>query len=134
MYGKLLHVEDDPGMTQFVGEVLAHAEFTVEAVASGLDALKRIQAEPEAYELMILDLVLPWMNGLEVLAALRQAPATRALPVLVTTGTVITPNQFAGDPHVAVLSKPFDADQLRVAVETVLVKERAGYSARSHPH
>jgi len=119
--GKLLHVEDDQDLRRFVGEALGAEGFCVEAASNGLEALKLLQQHPAAYALVILDLVLPWMNGLEVLAAVREHPATRLLPVLVTTGSMVTPGEFGGDPHVSVLRKPFDTQQLRVAVEQMLL-------------
>jgi len=116
----ILHVEDDEALRGFVTRALEDAGFTVEGAANGLDALKMLRHAPEKYDLMILDLVLPWLNGLELLATLRGDPATRDLPVLVTTGTIVTPNQFAGDPHVSLLRKPFDERQLLVGTELLL--------------
>ena len=106
-------------MRGFVTRVLEHAGIQVHALSNGLDALKRLKDEPDA-DLLILDLVLPWLNGLEVLANLRSEEATRSLPVLVTTGTFVTARQFEGDARVSVLHKPFDERQLIVAVESML--------------
>jgi CheY-like chemotaxis protein len=113
-------VEDDPGMREFVNRVLTEAGFDVTTVANGVDALKMLRSRPRVYDLVVLDLILPWVNGLEVLASIRAETALRHLPVLVTTGTVITPNQFAGDALVSVLRKPFDDQQLIGAVGTTL--------------
>jgi len=120
IHGTLLHVEDDPGVSQFVQKALR--SFTIESAPNGLAAMKALEVEPERFRLVILDLVLPVMNGLEVFAALRQRPETAAMPVLVTTGSFVTPNEFAGDALVTVLRKPFHVDQLRVAIDQLLLR------------
>jgi DNA-binding response OmpR family regulator len=120
IHGTLLHVEDDPGVAQFVRKALR--SFTIESAPNGLEAMKALETEPNRFRLVILDLVLPVMNGLEVLAALRQRPETVTLPVLITTGSFVTPNEFAGDALVTVLRKPFHVDQLRVAIDQLLLR------------
>jgi DNA-binding response OmpR family regulator len=120
IHGTVLHVEDDPGVSQFVRKALR--SFTIESAPNGLEAMKALEAEPNRFRLVILDLVLPVMNGLEVFAALRRRPETAALPVLVTTGSFVTPNEFAGDALVTVLKKPFHVDQLRVAIDQLLLR------------
>ena len=127
--GTLLHVEDDEPMRRFVGLALAHAGYAVESVANGVDAIKTLHFAPRGFDLVVLDLVLPYVNGLDVLAAIRSVPATRPLPVLVTTGTFITTNQFAGDRLVSVLRKPFDDVQLVAAVGMTLHAARFGGAA-----
>ena len=117
---RLLHVEDDDSLRTFVGHVLQQAGFTVESVSNGLEALKTLAHQTAAHDLVILDLVLPWVNGIDVLAKLRSDPATRKMPVLITTGTMVSPKQFAGDRRVSVLKKPFDEQQILVAVESLL--------------
>ena len=120
IHGTVLHVEDDPGVSQFVQKALR--TFTIESAPNGLVALKALQTGSDRFRLVILDLVLPVMNGLEVYAALRQRPETATLPVLVTTGSFVTPNEFAGDALVTVLRKPFHVDQLRNAVDQLLLR------------
>jgi two-component system OmpR family response regulator len=119
--GKLLHVEDDAQMRTFVALALEGAGYTVETCGDGLEALEVLQRAPQDHELIVLDLVLPWLNGLEVLAAIRAEPALRTRPILVTTGTMVSPNEFGGDPHLSVLAKPFTEQQLLVAVESLLL-------------
>ena len=120
IHGTLLHVEDDPGVSQFVRKALR--SFTIESAPNGVAAMTALETEPDRFRLVILDLVLPVMNGLEVFAALRQRAETATLPVLVTTGSFVTPNEFAGDALVTVLRKPFHVDQLRVAIDQLLLR------------
>src|SRR3954464_11188992 len=116
---KVLVVEDDDALRGFVATSLELSGLEVAALSNGLDALTYLNQKPGP-DLLVLDLVLPWVNGLEVLDNLRKDAALRALPVLVTTGTFITAQQFAGDPYISVLRKPFDERQLLVAVESML--------------
>ena len=116
--GVVLHVEDDAQFRRFVGSVLEQSGFALEAVETGIEALKRMRER--TYDLVILDLVLPTVNGIEVFFSMRARAETRDTPILVTTGTFVTANLFARDRHVSVLQKPFDDRQLVAAVETLL--------------
>ena len=120
-----LHVEDDPAFRAFVSEALKHRDRRVESCASAVEALERLRNAPAAYGLVILDLVLPYLNGLEFLDLLRREPKTALLPVLITTGTFVPPTHFVGDPRVAILRKPFDDAALQVAIETLLGRAKA---------
>jgi two-component system chemotaxis response regulator CheY len=118
--GKLLHVEDDPAFRQFVADALALVGSRVDTCETAIDALTRLRTDPEGYVLVILDLVLPHMNGLEFLTLLRADPDTAGLPVLITSGTFVHELQFARDGHVGILRKPFDHTQIVLAVESLL--------------
>jgi len=117
---RLLHVEDDEALRRFVEAALEQAGYIVDGVPNGLEALEALRRDPDAHRLVILDLVLPGLNGLELLATLRANPTTRDLPVLVTTGTFITANEFGRDPKVSVLRKPFDDQRIVAAVDSML--------------
>lgn len=118
---RVLVVEDDEQLRDFMRLAFEDAGSVVRAVASGTEALEALSAEGETYDLVVLDLVLPRVNGLQVLAAVRQAPATRCLPVLITTGTLVFPQQFSGDEPIALLRKPFDQDGLIRAADTLML-------------
>jgi CheY-like chemotaxis protein len=118
--GKLLHVEDDPAFRQFVADALSLTPLEVEPCGTGAEALERLAQHPDAYDLVILDLVLPYVNGLQVLSAIRQNRPTKWLPVLVTTGTVVFDKPFEHDHPIALLRKPFDHEQLVMAIEMLL--------------
>lgn len=77
-------------MGRVANAALTGVGFSVRMVTNGIQALRVLMAEPRAFDLVVLDLVLPWINGLDVLAAIRADASTRHLPVLVTTGTFVT--------------------------------------------
>ena len=81
---RILFVDDDPIMREFATVHLATDKAGVDIAEDGLEALKAVaQAD---YDLMLLDLEMPRMDGFEVLAALRADERTRHLPIVVVTG------------------------------------------------
>lgn len=84
-------VEDNPDLRELLRSVLSDAGWQVREAGNGQLALERIAADPPT--LVILDLMLPLVDGFEVLRSLRQSPDTRLrdLPVLVLTAKALTP-------------------------------------------
>ncbi len=103
----VLVVEDDRDQAAICAAILQHHGYRVLCARNGAEALVlACEARPQV---VLLDLRLPDMHGTEVFAALRQNPATAAIPVLVMTADVISlppllapPMGFAG-----YLAKPF---------------------------
>ena len=105
-------------MQRMLEIALTDAGFVVNAVVTGLDVLKELTQS--SYDLLILDLVLPWINGLEVLARVRADSATSHLPVIVITGTTLAATEFDHYRAVTFLRKPFPPESLVGAVNTAL--------------
>jgi two-component system alkaline phosphatase synthesis response regulator PhoP len=80
---RVLVVEDDPDIVELVSHYLAAEGFTLESSSDGREALARL--ETGTYQLLVLDLQLPGMDGLTLLSELRRRPATRGLPVVMLT-------------------------------------------------
>ena len=68
----MLVVEDDPDIAQLVAHYLEKAGFTTEIASSGRDALASIAAQPP--DLLVLDLMLPQVDGLEICRVVRGNP------------------------------------------------------------
>ena len=81
---RILVVDDDRSLAHLVEEVLKFHGYTVRTAFDGLDALEKVQQEVP--DLIILDLIMPKMNGYEVCRALQASPATAGIPVLMLTG------------------------------------------------
>jgi signal transduction histidine kinase len=81
---RILLVEDEALIRTPMASALESAGFAVVGVATGADALAVMEAE--AFDLLILDVVLPDMEGWEILRRVREAEEVRTLPVLVVTG------------------------------------------------
>ena len=80
----ILLVEDDKQTREFYREVIRGAGYEVAAVDDGLAALRRIDIETP--DVIVLDLVLPRLGGVDVFQELRSNPATRRIPVIAVTG------------------------------------------------
>ena len=80
----LLIVDDQPGNLAMLGDLLQEAGYRVKAANSGVLALRYAASDPQP-ELILLDVMMPEMNGYEVLNRLRADPATRDIPVIFLT-------------------------------------------------
>ena len=79
---RLLVVEDDPDISMLLAHSLGRAGFAVETLSSGAEVLA--EARRRTPDLILLDLMLPGLDGLEVCRALRADPATAAMPVILS--------------------------------------------------
>jgi CheY-like chemotaxis protein len=80
----ILIVEDDADMANLALRWLERAGHTVARTSDGAAGLNRLQADPLP-DLVLLDVMMPKMDGFELLKRLRAAPRTRALPVIMVT-------------------------------------------------
>lgn len=81
---RILFVDDDPIMREFAQVHLASEKASVTTGADGLEAMEAVAAE--TFDIMLLDLEMPHMDGFDVLARLRADERTRRMPVIVVTG------------------------------------------------
>jgi PAS domain S-box-containing protein len=82
---KLLIVDDEPFSREILGVLLENAGYAVEAAASGKEALERLFATPEDWDTILLDRTMPGMDGMEVLARLKDHEILRHVPVIMQT-------------------------------------------------
>ena len=80
---RILIVEDEPNIVESLSFILRRAGFEVDTVTDGAEALDRVRRQ--AFEVLVLDIMLPGMNGLDVLKAIRSDQALSSLPVVVLT-------------------------------------------------
>jgi two-component system, OmpR family, alkaline phosphatase synthesis response regulator PhoP len=120
MPARILVVEDDPDIADLVVRYLAKAGFVSERVASGREALTAIAARPP--DLLVLDLMLPHLDGLEVCRLVRGNQATSALPIIMLTARAEESERIVGlevgaDDY---LAKPFSPNELVARVRALL--------------
>jgi DNA-binding response OmpR family regulator len=120
MRRKILVVEDDPDQLEVIRLSLKAAGFAIGTAANGTDAL--VKTRSILPDLIILDLMLPGLNGFDVCESLRRDPATASVPIIMLTGLSSQFGRFAGLESGAndFLLKPFDPDQLVSKVEKLL--------------
>ena len=115
---RLLLVEDDPALGEGVRTGLRQEGYTIDWLQDGASALHALSHE--SFDLCVLDLGLPRMDGLEVLRRLRRAD--NPLPVLVLTARDATADRIAGLDAGAddYLVKPFDVAELKARLRALL--------------
>ena len=121
----ILVVDDDPEAAQLLELVLRSGGYRVSKAGSGKDALSQLQASLQTdapVQLMVLDLMLPEMDGEEVLRRMRSQPRLARLPVIIVTGAYSPKQEITGLEAGAddVLAKPFSTPQLLARVRTLL--------------
>jgi DNA-binding response OmpR family regulator len=89
---KVLVVDDDPNILDLLQQVFAETEFTFASAADGTAAVEAIQTNKP--DILLLDLVMPKMDGFEVIEHLRSQPETRSLPVIVISAKDLSPEEI----------------------------------------
>ena len=123
MSSKLLIVDDDPTLVRFLSEFMTTEGFAVVTAPNGAEALR--QAYREHPDLVILDVMMPGMDGWEVCARLREMSN---LPIILVTGKSTEADKLRGfrlgvDDYMV---KPFSFAELSARVQAVLSRARAG--------
>ena len=126
---KILVVEDDPDIADLIRHYLEKAGHTVERLASGGAVMPRLRAGLP--DLVVLDLMLPELDGVMVCQAMRSDPRTAAVPIIMVTARADEADRIAGlelgaDDYV---TKPFSPKELAARVSALLRRlQRSGTS------
>ena len=120
----VLVVEDEPDIRNLIVHHLTRDGFRCRAVASGAEALQRVRAAIP--DLVVLDLMLPGMDGLDVCRRLRSDPASAGVPIIMLTAKADEVDRILGlemgaDDYVV---KPFSPKELVARVRAVLRRAR----------
>ncbi len=86
--GRILVIDDDPRAVEFMGKFLSHAGFNVSKAYSGKEGVAI--AERHHPDLILLDLMMPDMNGFQVAQTLGTSPETQSIPILAVTAKIVT--------------------------------------------
>jgi DNA-binding response OmpR family regulator len=114
----VLLIEDDPLFGALVEEVLGHEGYAVVWRTTGPEGLNA--ASTEAPDVVMLDLMLPEVDGWTVLRELKRNPATRKTPVIMASAVVDRSTDIERALADAVLRKPFGIEELLSTVRRVL--------------
>lgn len=117
---KILVVDDNLDSVLIMRSMLEARGFTVNVAQSGAEALS--QAELDVPDLILLDVMMPHMSGLEVLERLKANHATSKVPVIMVTAKMQDEDVMTGYQHGAdyYITKPFTARQLLHGIGLVL--------------
>ncbi len=112
----VLVVDDDPDILDAICDILEVEHYRVARARNGLEALARIDAERPS--VILLDLMMPVMDGVAFARALRQRPADAEVPILVISADG-NPQRAAAVGAQGYLAKPFDIDVLLASVASL---------------
>ena len=120
MRKKILIVDDDPDQREMIRSSLKEAGFEISTATNGVEGLEK--ARSGSPDLIILDVMMPKMDGFAVCVTLREDDTTASIPILMLTGLCSYISQLTGLESGATdyLVKPFDPEQLVSKVEALL--------------
>jgi two-component system phosphate regulon response regulator PhoB len=121
----ILIVEDEEEIQELIAYNLSREGFRTSIAGSGEDALKKVRSE--RIDVVILDLMLPGMDGLDVCKALKKEEKTASIPVLMLTAKgeesdIVTGLELGADDYIV---KPFSPKVLVARIKTVLRRKSA---------
>lgn len=128
---RILVVEDEADLADLVAYNLRRAGYEVDVARDGQSALRQATDQPP--DLMLLDIMLPQISGLQVARQLRTHPRTASLPIVMVTAKAeevdqISGLQVGGDDYI---TKPFSMPVLLARVEAVLRRAKAGATEKA---
>lgn len=125
---RVLIVDDEPINVEILLEYLDDAGYDLDSVSDGEQAWERLQAEPDRYDVLILDRMMPRMTGMEVLARVKSHPLLQSMPVIMQTALSAQNEILEGIRGGAYyyLTKPFD-QELLLSVLGTAVGDRLRY-------
>ena len=120
---QILCIEDEPEMIDLIRLILERRGFNVQGAAGGKEGIKKVrELRPD---LVLLDLMMPDLDGWEVYQQMKADEATRDIPVIVVTAKAQSIDKVLGL-HIAkvddYIAKPFSPQELLASVEKVFSK------------
>lgn len=120
----ILIVEDNPVNQKLIAFLLARAGYTYEVAENGADALRRL--DQSQFKLVLMDMMMPVMNGYDATKAIRANPKLKNLPVI-----ALTANAMKGEDEKCravgcsdYLAKPYSKDQILNAISVLIKKSQ----------
>ena len=122
-FAKILIVDDNP---KYLSEALPMYGYTVQVVTNGIDALKVLENDSGNIDLILLDVMMPQMDGWDTLKAIRGNDKTKYIPVIMITAVseehkIVSGLKYGADDYVV---KPFILPNLLARIEAVLRRSK----------
>lgn len=112
---RALIVEDDPAIRRLVEKLLTRSHVTIDIAADGRTAIEKLQNGRESYSVIVLDLMVPEVNGFEVIEYLKE----QGLRIPVAVVSAVSQQALTKldlDIVKVVISKPFDVDEFTKSI------------------
>ncbi|QRN93956.1 response regulator [Archangium violaceum] len=119
----MLVVDDDPDILEALSEILEAEGFEIRRARNGKEALERL--EPEPPQLILLDLMMPVMDGWEFAQRMRQKPSVANIPLIVLSADRNVGSKATDIGAVGHLAKPFELNDLLDMVRRSLGQAQA---------
>ena len=117
---RILLAEDDVSLSGFLALALEKAGHSVKVTHNGLEAYKALEKEPEAFDLLLSDIVMPGMDGVELSQkATKICPSLKVMFITGFTGVAVGHKDLSAD-KAKVLSKPFHLNDLVKQIDLIL--------------
>jgi CheY-like chemotaxis protein len=113
---QILVIDDDADVCQALADILQSEGYSVSSAPDGMEALRYLRSHG-APNLILLDLMMPVMNGWQFLTEQSRDPALANIPVVVLSAVSRDPNGLVSIDHLAFLKKPVHLEHLLAAVE-----------------
>ncbi|MFC1594571.1 two-component system response regulator [Candidatus Omnitrophota bacterium] len=117
---KILLVDDEEEVLEYLGNILRRNNYDVLTAAEGKEAIRLAQTQRPA--LILLDVLLPDMDGAQVAFTLEQSDATKAIPIIFLTG-ILTKEEQAPDKKTGThytIAKPAEAEEVLSKISEIL--------------
>ncbi len=126
MAQSILIIEDDPDIAQLISYQLKQSKYMTEIAGDGEAGLKAVERNPPA--LIVLDLMLPGKDGIEICRILKKGPKTKHIPILMVTAKGeesdrITGFEMGADDY---LPKPFSPRELVLRIQAIFKRMKSG--------
>ncbi len=119
---RILIVDDEDGMRRLLGRVLSREGYETTTVASGAEALQQVARDH--FDLVVTDIKMPEMDGLQLLEELKEFDPSLPIIVMTAYGTVENAVQALRAGAYDYIAKPFETDEIKLTVAKALERER----------
>ncbi len=115
---RILIVDDEFPIIEVLTMVLSSDGFSIESAANGLEGLRLMREQP--FDLVLLDIMMPVMDGVEMLARLQADPELKKVPVILMSAAGSPENFEIKQGYEAYLAKPFNLKELLTTIRKII--------------
>jgi DNA-binding response OmpR family regulator len=114
---RILTVDDEPSITQSMRFIFGASHYKVTGAETGVDALAKIDSDPEAFDVIIIDQKMPRLSGVELVHEIRKRPYSGKIMVLSAHLSADVRQAYEDLDVDIMIDKPFDIKELRLLLD-----------------